>query len=229
MLITRANKLHEWMLTLPSQMDGRIRIGTERHHRGLATGQVGLVAATIPQKRSSSEVEVKNKVAQDATADVDPVQCGAMTSVSGFLCEFEPRGLQVRPVGHAPPQPYLGVDRADLPFAVKEACRGMAAPDASDSRRVQRIATYLQLVLWAVISTRAGSGDEGAISTHADSNWAGCRRSRNSTSGLVVVVGGMVVKMWGSAQITVAADSDEAEYSRVGAWRRWASPLPCAI
>lgn len=48
---------------------------------------------------------------------------------------------------------YLGVDRPDLRFAIKEACRGKSAPSEADMRRVNRIARYIQADLYLVITT----------------------------------------------------------------------------
>ena len=51
-----------------------------------------------------------------------------------------------------------------------------------------------------------------AIEVHTDSDWAGCRRSRKSTSGGVVTIGGGVVNTWSTTQGLVALSSGEAEY-----------------
>ena len=46
---------------------------------------------------------------------------------------------------------------------------------------------------------------------YTDSDWAGCMRTRRSTSGGVAVVGEHVVKSWSVTQKTVALSSGEAE------------------
>ena len=38
---------------------------------------------------------------------------------------------------------YLALDRPDIQFAVKESCRGMAAPVVGDRRKLKRLARYL--------------------------------------------------------------------------------------
>ena len=50
------------------------------------------------------------------------------------------------------------------------------------------------------------------IEVYVDSDWAGCRRSRKSTSGGVIMFGGSAVKGWSSNQRVIALSSGEAEY-----------------
>ena len=50
------------------------------------------------------------------------------------------------------------------------------------------------------------------IRAYVDSDWAGCRRSRNSTSGGVLYFGESVVRGWSSTQTLIALSSGEAEY-----------------
>ena len=50
------------------------------------------------------------------------------------------------------------------------------------------------------------------IDVYVDSDWAGCRRSRKSTSGGVLLFGGVAVKGWSSNQRVIALSSGEAEY-----------------
>ena len=51
-----------------------------------------------------------------------------------------------------------------------------------------------------------------ALEVYSDSDWAGCRKSRKSTRGGVIVLGGSVLKSWSSTQKTVATSSGEAEF-----------------
>ena len=50
------------------------------------------------------------------------------------------------------------------------------------------------------------------IDVYTDSNWAGCLRTRRSTSGGIVVLDGGAIKSCSSTQATVAMSSGEAEY-----------------
>ena len=46
---------------------------------------------------------------------------------------------------------------------------------------------------------------------YSDSDWAGCLRTRNSTSGGVGLPGG-ILKTWSSTQASIAQSSGDAEY-----------------
>ena len=54
--------------------------------------------------------------------------------------------------------------------------------------------------------------NDGIIDVYSDSDWAGCVRTRKSTSGGVMMLGNGVVKTWSSTQTTIAQSSGEAEY-----------------
>ena len=102
---------------------------------------------------------------------------------------------------------YLSLDRIDLQFASKEACRQMSNPRVSGVDRMKRIARYLlkyPKLVWKY--------DRGKTDFFSDSDWAACRRSRRSTSGGVIVIDGGTVKHWCSTQATIALSVGEAEY-----------------
>ena len=50
------------------------------------------------------------------------------------------------------------------------------------------------------------------LSVFVDSDWAGCRRTRRSTSGGCMMVGLHTLRTWSTTQSTVAMSSAEAEY-----------------
>ena len=49
------------------------------------------------------------------------------------------------------------------------------------------------------------------IDVYVDSNWAGCRRTRKSTSGGIAMLGTHVLKSWSKTQAVIAKSSGEAE------------------
>ena len=107
---------------------------------------------------------------------------------------------------------YLGADRGDIQYAVKEASRGMAKPTWADVGRLKRVARYLvgaERIVWRF---RGGGAVADRLDVYVDSDWAGRRTDRKSTSGGVMCVGGQVVKTWSSTQGSVAMSSGEAEY-----------------
>ena len=124
------------------------------------------------------------------------------------LCGPEARAFR----GLAARANYLSADRPDIQYGAKEACRDMARPTRASMARLKRLARYLLRHPRVVIRFRADPFEEDHIAIYSDSDWAGCLRTRRSTSGGIAVVGGGVVKSWSSTQPTVALSSGEAEY-----------------
>ena len=107
---------------------------------------------------------------------------------------------------------YLSLDRMDLQFAAKEACRQMARPRVSGQVRMKRLARYLHTYPKLVWRFGREVHDESVIDVFSDSDWAACRRTRRSTSGGVASIDGAAVKHWSSTQGSVALSVGEAEY-----------------
>ena len=105
---------------------------------------------------------------------------------------------------------YLAVDRGDIAFCVKELARCMSSPSRQDWERLQRLARYLRhkprCVLWYVYQ-----GTTGEVTCFTDSDWAGCKRTRRSTSGGCMLWGSHPIKMWSRTQALVSLSSAEAE------------------
>ena len=109
---------------------------------------------------------------------------------------------------------YLAMDRADIQFAAKEVCRSMAKPKIKDWGKVKRLARYLVEVprlVWR-FAENEGQNDKMQIDVYTDSDWAGDKESRKSTSGGLICVAGGTCKSWAGTQSTIAASSGEAEY-----------------
>ena len=107
---------------------------------------------------------------------------------------------------------FLAQDRPDLLFSVKEACRVMSQPKHEDWAKLKRIGRYLihrprmvQVMEWTY------SDSKPKVEAWGDSDWAGCRVSRKSTSGGVIAIGQHVLKAYSSTQGVVALSSGEAE------------------
>ena len=109
---------------------------------------------------------------------------------------------------------YLAQDRPDLQYAAKEVCRKMSAPDEAAWGLLKRIARYLvgegRLVY---VYRRQTLPDE--IVVWSDTDFAGCKYTRKSTSGGAIMLGGHCVKSWSSTQAKIALSSGEAEYSGI--------------
>ena len=108
---------------------------------------------------------------------------------------------------------YLAQDSPDAQFSAKEVCREMSRPSASSWRRLKVLARFLlerEKVVW-----KFGWQDEAGgmhMELYTDSDWAGCRRTRRSTSGGAIKIGMHCVKTWSSTQMPLALSSAEAEY-----------------
>ena len=105
---------------------------------------------------------------------------------------------------------YLAFDRPDMQFATKEICREMSKPTTGSLRRLQRLGRYLKgrpRLVWHFDMQEPPS----TLDVYTDSDWAGCRKSRKSTSGGTVMLGTHCLKTWSKTQALVAKSSGEAE------------------
>ena len=104
----------------------------------------------------------------------------------------------------------FGLDRPDLQYAAKEACREMAHPKVSSLRKLKRMAKYLPgrpRLVWHFCMQEQPE----VIDVYTDANWAGCKSTRKSTSGGCAMIGQHCIKTWCKTQSTVARSSAESE------------------
>ena len=107
---------------------------------------------------------------------------------------------------------YLSQDRCDLAYATKEVVRRMACPSRGDERRLKRLIRYLRHHPRGSYTFRWQSAEEVAsIRCFVDSDWAGCGRTRKSTSGGALMRGHHCLGQWSRTQSCVALSSGEAE------------------
>ena len=105
---------------------------------------------------------------------------------------------------------YLAADRIDTQFACKEVCRWMATPTQQSWKALKRLCRYLCGKPRMTYVYRRQ--DLNAIDVYCDTDWAGCTRTRKSTSGGVVMLGRHTIKHWSSTQPSVTLSSGEAEF-----------------
>ncbi len=105
---------------------------------------------------------------------------------------------------------YLALDRPDVSFAVKEVARAMASPCIGDEMRLKRVLRYLRGCPRAAFLFK-WQPRHFHIRCQVDSDWAGCVRTRRSTSGGLLTRGGHCLGHWSRTQATVALSSGEAE------------------
>jgi hypothetical protein len=105
---------------------------------------------------------------------------------------------------------YLGQDRSDIKFPVKEVSRRMPKPRYRDVENLKRLAWYL--IGKPRMVTIFGKQDkpEGIVGW-SDSDWAGCMETRKSTSGGLLCIGNHTIKCWSVTQAVLALSSGEAE------------------
>jgi hypothetical protein len=111
---------------------------------------------------------------------------------------------------------YMGQDRSDVQYTTNQVSRMMVRPTVGARRLVKRVGRYLvgaERVVWKY-GDLGEKGMELEIDVYVDSDWAG-GVDRKSTSGGVVMMGGVAVKHWSRTQRSRALSSGEAEYYAV--------------
>ena len=100
---------------------------------------------------------------------------------------------------------YLSADRIDIQYASKEICRSMSTPTDQSLKALKRLGRYLGGRPRLVYTHRRQEVD--TIDVHVDTDWAGCVRTRKSTSGGAVMLGKHAIKHWSSTQPSVSLSS----------------------
>ena len=105
---------------------------------------------------------------------------------------------------------YVAADRPDCQFAAKEICRWMSSPTQESLAALKRLGRFLVGMPRVVYTYKWQSASH--IDVYSDTDWAGCPRTRRSTSGGALMLGTHLIKPWSSTQTPVALSSGEAEY-----------------
>ena len=108
---------------------------------------------------------------------------------------------------------YLAQDRADLSFAAKELCRHMATPTEANWGALLRVVRYLKAEP-RVVYKYPWQADR-SLSIYVDTDFAGCARTRKSTSGGCAFRCCHLVKHWSSTQWVLTLSSAEAELAGI--------------
>ena len=106
---------------------------------------------------------------------------------------------------------YLSQDRSDIRYAVKELSRSMSQPTVRDWERLKRLGRYLAGQP-RLVSRYAEQDHTKYIDVWVDTDFAGGRKTRKSTSGGMAMIGDHIVKHWSTTQAVIALSSGEAEY-----------------
>ena len=94
---------------------------------------------------------------------------------------------------------YLAQDRPYIQYATKELCRDMIAPKERTWQSLKRLGRYLQEKPM-VVHNFYRQGMITQITTWIDTDYAGCPRTRKSTSGGMTCLGKHMVKGWRETQ-----------------------------
>ena len=178
-------------------LKGRLGYAKEDHHelcilnRVLRTCPRGVEYEADPRHVEelirSMELEACNSVSTpgtketvDSTANDEPLVKEAETSFRAAAARSN----------------YLSIDRPDCQFASKEICRLMTTPTRRGHASLKRLCRYLvgRPRLVHVFDFQEAS----CIHVYTDTDWAGCPRTRKSTSGGIITWGKHTIKTWSS-------------------------------
>ena len=107
--------------------------------------------------------------------------------------------------------------RPDLAYAVKELARCLSAPTNVDLSALRYVLRFIKgSMKWVFRLEKVEMGKSVSINAYADSNWAGCSKTRKSTSGLVIKIGSNSLEFASRTQSSLALSSGEAELYALG-------------
>ena len=106
---------------------------------------------------------------------------------------------------------YLMATRPDICSTVVSLSRHLEAPTEANMEAGKRVLRYLAGTTDKGVSFRKGD-DNHKLVVFSDSDWAGCKITRRSTSGFLVYFAGGPISWKSKLQTTTALSSCEAEY-----------------
>jgi hypothetical protein len=173
----------------------------EWHDWGLSwQGDTKLVKELLKDWELSESRSVYTPGVKDPENNIDPW-------VDGIPMEGE---MAARYRSAAAKLNYVSLDNPCIAFASKEVSRTMAKPLIGDEVQLKRVLRYLSKIPTCRYNYRWQSEPEN-LEGYTDSDWAGCRKTRRSTSGGVILHGGHLIHHWARTQASVALSSCEAE------------------
>ncbi len=105
---------------------------------------------------------------------------------------------------------YLAADRPDIQYTAKEVCRWMSKPTELSLQALKRLGRFVEGHRRLVYSYPWQKAEK--VDIYSDTDWAGCPRTRKSTSGGCLMLGQHLIKSWSSTQTSVSLSSGEAEF-----------------
>ena len=105
---------------------------------------------------------------------------------------------------------FLSQDRADITFIVNELCQTMSNPTQQSLAKLKRLTIYLKREMqWGHLYNYGKIVEE--VTMFTDSDWAGCKETRKSSSAGVMMLGAHALKAYKRKQKIIARSSAEAE------------------
>ena len=108
-------------------------------------------------------------------------------------------------------QHFLAQDRTDIQHATKEVSRCMSAPRVGDLDALKHIGSYLLHQPVATYLYELKKNEPSELTVYSDTDWAGCRSTRKSTSGGIILHGGHFIKSLSRQHNLISLSSAEAE------------------
>ena len=105
---------------------------------------------------------------------------------------------------------YLALDRTDIAYATKELCRDFAKPTSASLQALKHCVRYLKhhpRLVWRFDY----DPDTTECTVSVDTEFAGCHKTRRSTSDGFISLGSHTLRHWSVTQATIALSSAEAE------------------
>ena len=107
---------------------------------------------------------------------------------------------------------WLSFERTDIQFGVKRLTQNISQPVGDDWLAARKLVRYLLGTKEASLVYEPSAAKKVYLEIWVDADWAGCERTRRSTSGGGVWLHGCLVASWSRVQQTVACSSAESEY-----------------
>ncbi|KAG7578201.1 Integrase catalytic core [Arabidopsis thaliana x Arabidopsis arenosa] len=145
---------------------------------------------------------------QAAMSDCNPMPTPLPTQLENLNSELFEEPTYFRSL--AGKLQYLTITRPDIQFAVNFICQRMHSPTVSDFGLLKRILRYIKGTLGMGLPIKRNS--TLALSAFSDSDWAGCKSTRRSTTGFCILLGSNLISWSAKRQPTVSNSSTEAEY-----------------
>ena len=193
-----------------------IEVEADRRHATMIIEDMKVqkgVNTTLPKMEEKGGAVTDHKEIDMADGDIQ--ENGKVGKIQGesFIKgedEYDAREAATRFRANAARLNYLSQDRLDLRHASKAIARGMANPTGEDWAKMEHVAKYLLNNRRVKYVYRYEHGGDN-IKSYSDSDWAGDKRDRRSTSGGVIMIGDHCIKHWSKIQGVVAQSSGEAE------------------